>query len=144
MEIAAHPGQGFLDRTAKGRQRRNRKHRVFCAGWPARGRCAPLKGVLANLPFPITGPLYALEPRLLFFFVVLKAGKGECRDKHNNVSEHGEPPKSKSTHQSHIFFVFWHPGQETKSTRVCNKNYLNALFQSFNSIRKLASTLIMR
>ena len=45
--------------------------------------------------------------------------------------------KSKSTHQSPIFFVFRLPGQETKSTRLCNKNYLNALFQSFKSIRKL-------
>ena len=46
-------------------------------------------------------------------------------------------PKSKSTHQPPIFLVFRLPGQETKSTRVCNKNYLNALFQSFKSIRKL-------
>ena len=43
-----------------------------------------------------------------------------------------------------FFIVFRLPGQETKSTRLHNKNYLNALFQSFKSIRKLASTQIMR
>ena len=38
---------------------------------------------------------------------------------------------------SRQFSLFFGSGQETTSTRLCNKNYLNALFQSFKSIRKL-------
>ena len=65
-------------------------------------------------------------------------------DKNRPLFTWSRGSKSKSTHQSPVFFVFRLPGQETKSIRLCNKNYLNAPFQSFKFGRTLASTQIMR
>ena len=133
--------------------------------WPCGSVRAPLNGQHRACPPPCTwaplvGHVLTHGPLMSMAHARLNSGLGWCGTPPLSSGTgarrwRGNPhmgiagfcfwhmPMSKSTSQSPIFFVFPLPGQETKSTGLCNKNYLNALFQSFKSIRKRVSTQTM-